>query len=94
LIRQRLLRQASFISQRQNQLFAVRFRISRPRISHFKDATKKDIERNIPMPTSKRRRESAWKSRKQSHQPHGKVPSLHGLANDADPEGKPDPTKA
>ncbi|MFD0670219.1 DUF6254 family protein [Cohnella sp. GCM10027633] len=43
------------------------------------------------MAPSKRRRESAWKSRKQQSQIHGKVPSLHGLANDADPEGKPDP---
>lgn len=44
------------------------------------------------MTTSKRRRESAWKARKQAQHPHGKVPSLHGLANDADPEGKLDPT--
>ncbi|MFC5700071.1 DUF6254 family protein [Cohnella faecalis] len=43
------------------------------------------------MTTSKRRRESAWKSRKQNQRPHGKVPSLNGLSNDADSEGKPGP---
>ncbi|QJD82584.1 DUF6254 family protein [Cohnella herbarum] len=44
------------------------------------------------MPTSKRRRESTWKSRKQNQQPHGKITSLHELANETNPEGKTDPT--
>ncbi|WP_167747142.1 DUF6254 family protein [Cohnella luojiensis] len=44
------------------------------------------------MPTSKRRRESTWKSRKQNPQPHGKISSLHELANEASPEGKSDPS--
>ncbi|MCC3373145.1 DUF6254 family protein [Cohnella sp. REN36] len=36
------------------------------------------------MTTSKRRRESAWKSRKQQAQhPHDKGPSLHELAHNA-----------
>jgi hypothetical protein len=46
------------------------------------------------MTSSKRRRENGWKSRKQAQNPHGKIPSLHGLANDADPEGKPDPVNS
>ena len=33
------------------------------------------------MTRSKRRRESAWKSRKQQSQIHGKITSLHDLAN-------------
>jgi hypothetical protein len=33
------------------------------------------------MTTSKRRRENAWKVRKQTHQPHGKIRSLHELAS-------------
>lgn len=45
------------------------------------------------MTSSQRRRENARKSRKQAQNPHGMVPSLHGLANDADPEGKPDPSR-
>lgn len=32
------------------------------------------------MTTSKRRRENAWKMRKQTQQPHGKISSLHKLA--------------
>ncbi|GGF98296.1 DUF6254 family protein [Paenibacillus abyssi] len=34
------------------------------------------------MSTSKRREESAWKSRKQNQQPHGKVKSLHELSQE------------
>ncbi|WP_239614442.1 DUF6254 family protein [Cohnella mopanensis] len=44
------------------------------------------------MTTSKRRRESNWKSRKMNPQPHGKITSLHDLANGASPEGKSDTT--
>jgi len=32
------------------------------------------------MPPSKRRRESAWKSRKQNQKPHGPISSLRDLA--------------
>ncbi|WP_186438271.1 DUF6254 family protein [Cohnella terricola] len=44
------------------------------------------------MTTSKRRRESAWKSRKQNRQPHGKISSLHELANDSNPGNNTDPS--
>ncbi|WP_256757503.1 DUF6254 family protein [Cohnella sp. WQ 127256] len=44
------------------------------------------------MPTSKRRRESAWKNRKHNPQPHGKITSLHDLANDSNSASKADPT--
>lgn len=40
------------------------------------------------MTTSKHRRENAWKIRKQSQQPHGKVPSLRELS-ETKPEGSP-----
>ncbi|WP_233566568.1 DUF6254 family protein [Cohnella endophytica] len=43
------------------------------------------------MPPSKRRRESTWKSRKQNPQPHGKITSLHELANESGSVGKADP---
>jgi len=46
----------------------------------------------MDMPTSKRRRESVWKSRKQNPQPHGKITSLHDLANAASSEDKSNPT--
>ncbi|XID94468.1 DUF6254 family protein [Paenibacillaceae bacterium WGS1546] len=39
------------------------------------------------MSTSQRRRESAWKSRKQNRQPHGKISSLRELANETKPDG-------
>jgi len=40
--------------------------------------------------SSKRRRESAWKSRKQARNPHGPISSLHELAQeDGLPEEKP-----
>ncbi|MFC5403645.1 DUF6254 family protein [Cohnella soli] len=42
------------------------------------------------MPPSKRRRESAWKSRKQNQHPHGKITSLHELANESSPDAKPE----
>ncbi|RED60261.1 DUF6254 family protein [Cohnella lupini] len=45
------------------------------------------------MPASKRRRESTWKSRKQNQQPHGKIPSLHELANEPNPESNTDNTQ-
>ncbi|WP_232243314.1 DUF6254 family protein [Paenibacillus sp. GSMTC-2017] len=35
------------------------------------------------MSTSKRRRESAFKSRKQNQQPHGKVKSLEELSKES-----------
>lgn len=41
------------------------------------------------MSTSKRRRENAWKQRKQSQQPHGKITSLHKLA-DGQADNPPD----
>ncbi|WP_274649692.1 DUF6254 family protein [Paenibacillus humicola] len=34
------------------------------------------------MTTSQRRRESAWKSRKQNPQPHGKIKSLAELSDE------------
>jgi hypothetical protein len=40
------------------------------------------------MSTSKRRRENAWKIRKQSQQPHGKIQPLRELAS-PEPEGSP-----
>ncbi|WP_245954442.1 DUF6254 family protein [Paenibacillus flagellatus] len=36
------------------------------------------------MTTSKRRKESAWKSRKQNQKPHGHVSSLKELSEQAD----------
>ncbi|WP_238357489.1 DUF6254 family protein [Cohnella zeiphila] len=42
------------------------------------------------MTTSKRRRENAWKIRKQSQQPHGKIPSLRELSQ-AEPEAEGSP---
>ncbi|PRX73515.1 hypothetical protein B0G52_103112 [Cohnella sp. SGD-V74] len=44
------------------------------------------------MSTAKRRRESAWKSRKQNQHPHGKISSLRELSAEADAESKPDPS--
>ncbi|WP_236342814.1 DUF6254 family protein [Paenibacillus plantiphilus] len=35
------------------------------------------------MTTSQRRRESAWKSRKQNHKPHGEVKSLSELSDES-----------
>ncbi|MFC4597913.1 DUF6254 family protein [Cohnella hongkongensis] len=42
------------------------------------------------MTTSKRRRESAWKSRKQNQHPHGKISSLHELADEPGEGRKPE----
>ncbi|MBN2983875.1 MULTISPECIES: DUF6254 family protein [Cohnella] len=36
------------------------------------------------MTSSKRRKESAWKSRKQAQHPHGPITSLHDLARQDD----------
>jgi len=36
------------------------------------------------MSQQKRRQEAAWKSRKQNHQPHGKVKSFEELSNNSD----------
>ncbi|MEI7025185.1 DUF6254 family protein [Paenibacillus sp. y28] len=36
------------------------------------------------MSHAKRREESAWKSRKQNQKPHGKVKSLHELAEEGE----------
>ncbi|MFB9275076.1 DUF6254 family protein [Cohnella cellulosilytica] len=44
------------------------------------------------MTTSKRRRESNWKSRKQNQHPHGKISSLHKLSGAADTDSKDDPS--
>ncbi|MFC5467585.1 DUF6254 family protein [Cohnella suwonensis] len=46
------------------------------------------------MPPSKRRRESAWKSRKQNQHPHGRISSLHELANEPSPDAQSDRTDA
>ncbi|MEF3311083.1 DUF6254 family protein [Paenibacillus sp. GYB004] len=37
------------------------------------------------MSTSKRRKENAWKMRKQNQQPHGKITSLKELADQTSP---------
>lgn len=44
------------------------------------------------MSTSKRRRESVWKSRKQNPQPHGKISSLRELSAETTNEDRPDST--
>ncbi len=38
------------------------------------------------MSTSKRRRDNAWKQRKQTQHPHGKIKSLHELAGESPEE--------
>lgn len=43
------------------------------------------------MTRSKRRRESAWKSRKQQSQIHGKITSLHDLANQTNVNNETNP---
>lgn len=44
------------------------------------------------MTTSQRRRESAWKSRKQNQKPHGEVKSLAELADES-PSGAAENSK-